>query len=179
MKLHGKDIYLDTLEREHCRTIWANTEFDLSAPYESLNVGLSVENADTWFDETQQKQGKTDLRLGIFLEGEPIGDVALQGIDWTNRSCSVGMGFAKLEHRQRGYGRQALALILEHGFCRMGLERITADTLQGNLPAQKSLEGAGFCLEGCQRMAVYLNGQKLDRLNYAMLKHEYDQRESR
>lgn len=176
MKLYGKNIYLDTMEREHCRIIWTNTEYDLSLPYEPLNLGSSIENADIWFDEIQKKQGKSDLRLGIFLNDQPIGDVALQEIDWINRSCSVGMGFAKLEHRQKGYGRQALALILEHGFCRMGLERITANTLEGNLPAQKSLEAAGFSLEGCQRMAVYLNGQKFNRLNYAMLKHEYEDR---
>ena len=63
--------------------------------------------------------------------------------------------------------------MLEHGFCRMGLERITAATLKHNVAAQRSLEKAGFLLEGRERKAVYLNGRRYDRLCYALLKEDY------
>lgn len=174
MKLQGKDIYLAALERDDCKTLWVNFEYDFDCPTEELNIGHSVEKADAWFDEIQKCQGNTHVRLGIFLnDGTVIGDVALQDIDWKNRICTLGMGIAKLEHRSKGYGQQAVRLMLEHGFGRLGLERISANTLEMNFGAQKSLEKCGFRLEGRERKAVCLNGRRWDRLCYAILREEF------
>ncbi len=174
MKLQGKDIYLDTLSRENCRTLWNDYEYDFDNPTEELSLGLSDEQADAWFDEIQRLQGKENLRLGIFLNDKRvIGDAALQGIDRTNRKCSVGISINKLVNRSKGYGQQALRLLLKYAFCFMGMERICANTLEMNVGAQKMLEKCGFRLEGRERESVYLNGQKYDKLNYAILRHEY------
>jgi len=83
------------------------------------------------------------------------------------------MGITKISYRSKGYGQQAIRLILKHGFEFLGLERITANTLESNLGALKSLAKTGFILEGVERQAVYLNGKKYNRLNYAILKAEY------
>lgn len=174
MKLQGKEIYLDTLERTDCRKLWEDFEFDLNNPCEELNLGHSIEKADTWFDDIQKQQGISNIRLGIFLnDGTVIGDVALQDIDRTNRKCTIGMGIQKLEYRSKGYGQQAVRLMLEYGFRYIGIERISANTLEPNIGAQKSLERCGFKLEGRERKAVYLNGKKVDRLCYALLSEEY------
>ena len=174
MKLQGKDIYLAVLERADCKRLWEDFEYDFEYPAEPFNIGHSVEKADKWFDEIQSQQGIRHVRLGIFLNsGNIIGDVALQDIDHKNRSCSIGMGIAKICFRSQGYGQQAVMLMLEYGFKFLGMERITADTLDINIGGQKSLEKCGFKLEGRERRAVYLNGSRRDRLNYAILKEEY------
>lgn len=175
MVLKGKDIYLGTLERKDCKILWNDFEYDFNNPSEELNMGHSEEKADEWFDDIQKQQGNSNVRLGIFLnDGSVIGDVALQDIDRKNRKCSVGMGIAKIEYRSKGYGQQAVRLMLEYGFRYLGMERITADTLEINIGAQKSLEKCGFILEGVERKSVYLNGKKYDRLCYAILKEEYE-----
>jgi RimJ/RimL family protein N-acetyltransferase len=174
MKLQAKDIYLDTLSREDCKTLINDYEYDFDNPAEELRLGQSDEKADEWFDEIQKLQGEKNVRLGIFLNDKRvIGDAALQDIDRANRKCSVGMGIAKLCNRSRGYGYQALKLMLKYGFEYLGMERIYANTLEMNIGAQRLLEKCGFKLEGRERESVYLNGQKYDRLNYAVLRHEY------
>ncbi|WMJ22025.1 GNAT family protein [Paludicola sp. MB14-C6] len=174
MKLQAEDIYLATLVRKDCKTIWNDFEYDFNNPTEQLNIGHSEEKSDQWFDDIQKQQGKSNVRLGIFLnDGTVIGDIALQDIDRTNRNCSVGMGIAKIENRCKGYGQQAVNLILNYGFEYLGMERITANTLEINIGAQKSLEKCGFILEGKERKAIYLNGKKYDRFNYSILKEEY------
>ena len=176
-RITGKDIYLSVLEREHCRTLFSADEHDFRLKAEPLHIGYSVEGADAWFDDIQKKQGNENVRLGVFLNsGEVIGDVALQGIDWKNRSCSLGQGIAKVEHRGKGYGAEAVRLLVEYAFFELGLERVTADTLEQNIPAQRSLEKLGFVLEGTQRKAVYFGGTRYDRLNYALLAEEYKNR---
>lgn len=174
LKLQGTDIYLALLEREDCKTVWNDFEYDFACPAEEFNIGHSDEKAADWFDEIQKLQGDRNVRLGIFLNnGKVIGDVALQDIDRVNRHCSVGMGIAKIEYRSKGYGQQAIRLMLDYGFRYLGMERITANTLDINLKAQKALEKCGFLLEGRERKAIYLNGEMHDRLNYAILKEEY------
>ena len=174
LKLQGKQVYLAVMEREDCKKIWDDFEYDFNNPVESLNIGHSVEKADEWFDEIQKLQGKDNVRLGIFLnDGTIIGDVALQGIDEKNRSCSIGMGIAKIDNRNKGYGFEAMQLILTHGFTKMGLERITGNTLEINKGSIRIMEKSGFVFEGRERKAVYFGGEKYDRLNYALLIDEY------
>jgi len=174
VKLQGEKIYLAVLERKDCKILYEDFEYDFANPAEALHIGQSLEKSDEWFDEIQKLQGDENIRLGIFLnDGTVIGDVALQGIDEKNRCCSIGMGMAKLENRNKGYGKEALKLILDYGFKNWGMERVTADTLELNISAQKSLEGLGFLLEGRGRKAVYFGGKRYDRLNYGLLAEEY------
>ena len=174
LKLQGKQVYLAVMERDDCKKVWSDFEYDFDNPAEPLNIGHSAEKADEWFDEIQKLQGKENVRLGIFLnDGTIIGDVALQGIDEVNRSCTIGMGIAKIENRNKGYGLEAIRLMLDHGFKNMGLERITGNTLEINKASIKVMEKAGFTLEGCECKAVYFGGKKYDRLNYALLVEEY------
>ena len=175
IKLQGKDIYLAALERKDCKTICEDNEYDFENPFEPTLFGWSVENSGEWFDEIQRLlKSDVNIRLGIFLnDGVVIGDVALQSINRTNRSCSLGIGMSKINNRGKGYGTQALRLIMEYGFNNQGFERITADTLEINIPAQKVLEKLGFILEGWERKAVYFKGRKYDRLNFSLLVDEY------
>ena len=174
LKLQGEKIYLAVLERTDCKKLYEDFEYDFDDSAEPLYIGQSMEKSDEWFDEIQKLQGKENIRLGIFLnDGTVIGDIALQGIDEKNRSCSLGMGMAKLDNRNKGYGKEALKLILDYGFKNFGMERITANTLELNISAQKSLEKIGFVLEGRERKAVYFGGKRYDRLIYGLLGEEY------
>ena len=174
VKLQGERIYLGTLEREHCKKLWDEFEYDFANPMEQLDIGQSIEKADEWFDQVKKEQGNSHIRLGIFLNnGTIIGDIALQDIDAKNRSCSIGMGMSKLEYRNKGYGKEAVKIILEYGFNNYGLERIAANTSETNIAAQRSLEKSGFKLEGKERKAIYFAGKRYDRYNYGILVEEY------
>ena len=175
VKLQGKRIYLGTIEKEHCKTLWEEFEYDFVNKTEELNIGHSIEKTEEWFEQIKKEQGNTHVRLGIFLNnGKIIGDIALQDINYKNRSCSIGMGMSKLEYRNKGYGKEAVKILLDYGFKNMGLERITANTLETNISAQKSLEKIGFKLEGKERKAIYFGGKKYDRYNYGLLAEEYE-----
>ena len=176
IKLQGDKIYLAALERDDCRKICEANEYDFDNPMEPTLFGWAVENADDWYEEIQKLiKSNVNIRVGIFLgDGRVIGDVALQGIDMVNRSCSIGIGIAKREDRGKGYGAEAIRLILGYGFSILGMERITASTLEINIPAQRVLEKLGFVLEGKARKAIYFRGQRFDEFNYSLLVDEYN-----
>jgi RimJ/RimL family protein N-acetyltransferase len=175
VKLSGEKVILATLEREHCRKIWEETEYDFTNPTEPWNIGHSAEKADEWFDDIQKQQGNSNIRLGIFLpDGTVIGDIALQDIDWRNRSCSLGYGLSKLEYRNKGYATDAAKTLLEYGFNHLGFERISSSTQENNIGSQRVLEKCGFTLEGRERKAKYFLGKRHDRLIYGLLREEYN-----
>ena len=174
LKLQGERIYLAALEREHCRKLYEDEEYDFANVAEPLYIGASLESSDEWYSDIQKRNGDENIRLGIFLvDGTVIGDVALQGLDWRNRSCSLGMGIAKLENHSKGYGKEAVSLLLGHAFGNLGLERVTVSTLATNIAAQKSLEKLGFVQEGRARRSDWVAVQWVDKLNYAILREEW------
>ena len=178
VKLQGEKVYLATLELEDCRNLCEETEFNFSNPTECFIVGFSSVKADDWFHEVQNKQGNTHIRLGIFLPNADgsatvIGEIALQDINWQNRSCTLGYGLTKFEYRCKGYTTDAAKTILRYGLCHLGLERISAATLENNIASQRVLEKCGFTLEGRERKAVYIAGKRFDRLIYGLLAEEF------
>ena len=174
LKLQGKRVYLAALEREHCRKLFEDEEYDFAHVAEPLYIGASLESSDEWYSDIQKRNGDENIRLGIFLaDGTVIGDVALQGMDWRNRNCSLGLGIAKLENRGKGYGKEAVSLLLDYAFGNLGLERVSASTLAANIGAQKSLEGLGFVLEGRAHRSDWVAGEWVDKLNYAILREEF------
>ena len=49
MKLEGNRIYLAVLEKDDCRKIWDDFEYDFQSITEPLNIGHSITKADNWF----------------------------------------------------------------------------------------------------------------------------------
>ncbi|MCL2171200.1 MAG: GNAT family N-acetyltransferase [Defluviitaleaceae bacterium] len=175
IKLHGKDIYLAPLEKEHCRALVENAEYDFDNPTQYLYLGYSRDRSDGWYDDIQkmEKEG-VNVRVGIFLnDGTPIGDVALQSISWRTRSCTMGIGIERLAHRGRGYGKAAMGLLIGYAFDNMGLSRIGGETWENNIAMQKAFESQGFQLEGRARRAEYFGGKYLDVFHYGLLAEDW------
>ena len=176
LKLQGKRIYLAALEREHCRKLYEDDEYNFEHVADPLYIGASLESSNDWYSDIQKRNGD-NIRLGIFLnDGTVIGDVALQDINWRNRNCSLGMGIFRLGNRSHGYGKEACRLMLDYAFCNLGLERVSAGTLATNISGQKSLEGAGFVPEGLYRHDTWVAGEYIDSLRYAILREEWEER---
>lgn len=173
IELVGKNIRLRTLEREHCRQLWQDYEPEQPVATEPLNPGHSTEGTETWFDDIQSAQGKTQVYLGIFLiDGTLIGDIQLANIDWRNRIASLGISITRREYRGRGYATDAVIVLVKFAFEELDLFRLTARTLMHIAAARSVLENAGFILEGRERQAVTIAGRRWDRLIFGLLRSD-------
>ncbi len=176
IELRGEHATLRALEREHCHTLWKMTETAGDVPTEHVQPGLAQENADKWFEEIQGKQGQTGVDFGVFnLDGKIIGHVQLHSIDWQDRSAELGLGFARVSDRGKGYGTNALQLIISYAFDHLGLHRLAANPVAFNSPAIRVLEKCGFQREGQQRETFFFGGHWYDRVNYSILEAEFRQ----
>jgi RimJ/RimL family protein N-acetyltransferase len=103
---------------------------------------------------------------------ELVGDVALQDIDPMNRNANVRIALLR-ERTGRGYGSEALRLILEYGFGILNLHRIELNVFAYNEKAIAAYEKLGFRREGVQREALYYDHQYHDSVLMSILAREY------
>ena len=74
------------------------------------------------------------------------------------------------EHRRRGIGPAAIGALAEYLFGYTTVNRLEASTDVENVPAQRTLEAAGFQREGIARGAQFRDGAYHDLVVYSRLR---------
>lgn len=73
----------------------------------------------------------------------------------------------------RGFGSEAIRVLLTHAFGPMGLHRIGIRVLSYNERAIAAYEKCGFVEEGREREAAFVNGTWHDDVMMGLLDHEF------
>jgi RimJ/RimL family protein N-acetyltransferase len=87
---------------------------------------------------------------------------------------NIGIGLL-VRARGRGYGTEAQRLLAEYLFAHTQVNRIAAETEEGNVAEQRSLEKAGFTREGVLRGSCFRDGQWRDMASYSMVRADLAQ----
>jgi len=102
-----------------------------------------------------------------------IGFVVLFNIKWRNQTAELAIGIGDAEFRGKGYGSDALKLILNYGWSELNLHHIGLNVLENNAAAIKAYERVGFVLEGTRRGVSIREGKRYDLLLYGILRDEF------
>lgn len=106
-------------------------------------------------------------------DGSVIGMADYRDLDPFTGVVTVGVTVGSRDHWGRGYGSEALRLLVGHLFGAFGLHRIELDTWSGNERAVRAFTGAGFREEGRRRETVLVSGKRYDTVLFAMLRAEW------
>jgi RimJ/RimL family protein N-acetyltransferase len=143
---------------------WRNSEF--VRPNFIYQEDFTVEGQLAWI-ETKVRTGQvaqfiieetTDTDDHGGGAPTPVGSVFIRDIDTTHRRGEFGIFLGEPRFAGRGIGAAATALILDHGFDVLGLNRIFLRVLATNVRAIASYERTGFRHEGVLRQDVLLRG---------------------
>lgn len=126
-------------------------------------------------------QDDTRLMLLIALQenDQIIGDVVLMDMHAKNRSAHIRVAIDQSEHQGKGYGSEALLLMLDYGFGICNLHRIELEVYAFNERAIRTYEKLGFQREGVKRDVLFYNHQYHDAIQMSMLEDEFRQRDMR
>ncbi|PLS15933.1 GNAT family N-acetyltransferase [Bacillus sp. M6-12] len=102
-----------------------------------------------------------------------IGDIAIQDVDSMNRNANIRISIDEAAHQGKGYGKEAMNLMLDYGFGILNLHRIELNVFSYNERAARVYEQLGFTKEGVQRDALYYNHQYHDSIMMSILEDEY------
>jgi RimJ/RimL family protein N-acetyltransferase len=102
-----------------------------------------------------------------------IGFARIDEIQWAMAYASLQLGIGDPEQRGKGYGSQALRLLLRYAFSELNLFHLGAAVPEYNQVALRLFQRAGFVKEVCQRQGLYRDGRRWDLLYLGLLKDEW------
>ncbi len=103
----------------------------------------------------------------------PIGITSLIQFDLKNRNAECIIDIGEKEYWGKGYGREALKLLLDYAFLEMNLHRVSLRVFSFNEKAIKLYEKLGFKQEGISRQYLFREGKWHDLVHMGILQQEY------
>jgi RimJ/RimL family protein N-acetyltransferase len=175
--LSGEKVYLAALEPQKVAELfnrWAgDSEYWRLADSDPV-IQFSVAETKTWLEEHLYDKDNFFFTIQTRQDDRPIGDVGLSGIDWIHRNAYLGISIGEREEWGKGYGTDAVQVILRLAFAELNLHRVSLTVFDYNQRAIRSYEKAGFRLEGRQRGFLKREGQRWDLIYMGILKREWE-----
>lgn len=107
-----------------------------------------------------------------------LGEVDLFVNQWNMRDAFVGIGLGERDFWGKGYGTEAMQLILRYAFTELNLHRVSLTVFEYNSRAIRSYEKAGFQHEGRMRGALLREGRRWDTLFMGILRADWFSKQS-
>jgi RimJ/RimL family protein N-acetyltransferase len=113
-------------------------------------------------------RAKTDDRL--------IGTAEVERIEWANGNGFLRLGIGAAEDRGKGYGTQALQMLLRFAFAELNLFRVSAAVPEYNEAAIALVKKFDFVQEVCRRKSLERDGRRWDLYFFGLLNEEWQAR---
>jgi RimJ/RimL family protein N-acetyltransferase len=105
-----------------------------------------------------------------------VGFIELTWVSWNHGAAYLMLGIGDPDDRGKGYGSEALALMLNYAFEELNLSRLTAVIPEYNRVASQMFEQAGFVEEVRRRQAIHRYRRRWDVIHMGILKTEWEEK---
>jgi RimJ/RimL family protein N-acetyltransferase len=176
--IFGKRIRLRSAEREDVPRFVAWLNDPEVYVHLSPRETLSRAEEEQWFEKMLAlpvEEHILVIEIAIAEDWQPIGNMSLLRIDWRERSAEIGIFIGEKRFWNRGYGREAMQLMVRHAFCDLNLNRIFLRVDENNPRAIRAYEHAGFIHEGKMRQARFQDNGYIDVLLMSILHSEWQE----
>lgn len=162
--LQGKRVLLRAMRRDDLPRQCA---FNNSLEVELAGGGdppipQSLERLEAEFDAEVSKGGRDGTSFAIEADGLYIGSCALFNFNEAAQTCELGIGIGDPQYQGKGYGREAIALLLDYAFRLRNVRKVYLTVNGNNERAQRAYRACGFAEEGRWRQHVWSAGQYVD-----------------
>lgn len=171
-KIVGERLYLSPMNPEDAQpyTQWLN---DVSV---SDNLGAYAKMISLASEEKALERMACEGQnyAMVLLSGDRlIGNISLMEIDNISRRATVGLFIGDAENRGKGYGAEALRLLLGYGFQTLNLHNIMLHVHADNAQAIACYKKVGFREFGRRREALFKKGAYIDVVHMDILATEF------
>lgn len=171
-KLLGDRIYLSPRSIEDAEefTEWMN-DFQVTDYLGRSGELMSLEGERRYLQDGYNPQATFSI---ITLdEDKLIGTVGLERINNTHRTATLGIFIGDKDYLSKGYGTEAIKLLLDYGFNYMNLHSVKLELMSFNLRALKCYKKCGFKEVGRIREHRFINGKYYDIILMDILRSEF------
>lgn len=114
----------------------------------------------------------------IEINGAFAGEIKLDNVNRQDRRATMAIGINNAALLGKGFGTEAINVLLRHAFGEIGLHRIGIRVLAYNKRAIRAYEKCGFMVEGRERETAYVNGRWHDDIMMSLLDREFSARDT-
>ncbi len=116
---------------------------------------------------------RTGYDAGIWRDGELVGIIGLDGLDWQDRKTSLGYWLAA-PHQGKGIMTRSCKVLIDFCFTRFDLNRVQIRCAPDNARSRAIPERLGFIQEGILRQSTWLHDRFVDQVVYGLLRTEWN-----
>ena len=173
--LRGERVSLGPLRRDwlpHYQE-WLN-DFDMLKLVDRRFRPHSAEWITQWYE--RHASGSQDTLIFTIITADalsPIGNIALQDVDYRNRTAELGIYIGARESRGQGYGTEAVRLMLSFAFRILGLHNVMLRVYEYNEPALRVYMKVGFREFGRRHQSQFMDGRFWDVILMECIAREF------
>jgi len=177
--LQGEKVLLRALTRDNLERL---CQFNNDVEVELAGGGdppmpQSLARLQAEFDGRVGQGGRDDAGFAIEAIDQPtgkfIGQCALFQFDHTAQTCMLGITIGDKAYWGRGYGRDAVRVLLDYAFRLRNLRRVCLSVNGNNERGMRAYHACGFIEEGRLRAHVWSNGAYIDLVYMGILRDEW------
>ncbi|MGH2613644.1 MAG: GNAT family N-acetyltransferase [Thermomicrobiales bacterium] len=133
---------------------------------------MTLEQETAWYElAAADRNSFTIYERAI---GRAIGNCGLHEVDLPNRRTVVGIMIGEPEARGRGYGTEAMRLLLDYAFTVLGLHSVMLTVHEYNAAGRRCYAKVGFREIGRRRECRWFNGRFWDEISMDILASEFE-----
>lgn len=173
--LRGALVYLAPILREDIPTFakWYQDLELQSLLFAQAVFPLTEKDETEWYERTISDHHAAQFCIRTLTDDTVIGTCGFHYIENRIRFSEVGMAIGEKNYWGRGYGTDAMRVLIRYGFFELNLHRIELRVYSYNQRAIRSYEKIGFQHEVVERQALYRDGHYHDVLVMGLLQSEW------
>lgn len=172
--LKGKSVYLRAhLEKD--LSIWTEW-FNDSRVTQYLTQGYVPNVIEFQKQRLEGHSGNpSSLHLAVVCNEKDklVGTTSLNAIHHVNRNAEISILIGDTESWGKGYGREAVSLLVDHAFSKLNLHKIVAGSMELNVGSIKLFESLGFAKEAVFKEQVFHFGKYYDAIRFAIFDRDF------
>lgn len=134
---------------------------------------LTLEEEEKWFQSITAISDTYKFAIETICDNKFIGGCNISGVDWKNGVATVGIFIGSKEHIGKGYGTDAMNVLIKFVFMQMNINKIRLTVYSYNEAALGCYEKCGFRVEGVLRQEIFRDGKLYDKVAMGLLRQEY------
>lgn len=173
--IQGKLINLRPLKESDLDEImkWINN-LEVTKYLSSLIFPVSRLEEEKYLEKMMSKNDEQKNMVIENMERQYIGQISLVHIDWKNRNAELGIVIGNKKDWGKGYGTEAIKMVLDYGFHQMNLNNIYLWVFEYNPRGIRCYEKCGFKKDGTLRKSHFYQGKYHNEILMSILRDEFE-----
>ncbi|MBX3230440.1 MAG: GNAT family N-acetyltransferase [Labilithrix sp.] len=161
----GDRVYLSHFDRSDAPLMarWLS-DLEVTTHLGAIGQVFGIEDEEEWIERV--RRDRYNPTFGIVLrDGQRlIGSLGLKGVDHKRGTAELGVCIGEKTEWGKGYGTEAIRLLVDYAFTLLGLHAIHLKHWAFNDRAHRAYLKAGFKDAGRLRSAIEVGGERHDEL---------------